>query len=168
MRLGEKVRHLRSVEGELRGLGRPLSKSEVVRAMGAELGEAISLPYLSQIERGTRPHLTLRTRDRLARFFHIHPGYLVDDPDGFEEGLGSLAAPTVENFAEWLALRADEIRDDPDAYEALLRLASAPDPRAVLLAVGRYLARRDSATQADPLDASLAGAGPLRTGGANE
>ena len=33
MTLGDKIRSLRSIEGSLRGLGRPLTQSEVVVAM---------------------------------------------------------------------------------------------------------------------------------------
>jgi len=83
MTLGEKVRYLRLVEGELRGLGRDMSQQEVVRAIGTELGKSISQSYLSQIENGGRPHLTNSTRLLLAKFFKVHPGYLVDDPPGY-------------------------------------------------------------------------------------
>lgn len=146
MYLAEKLQHLRDVEGEIRGLGRPLSKTEVVRLMRAELGAALSLPYLSQIESGTRTHLTARSRDLLARFFHVHPGYLVSDPEGFEEHLGSPLEAASTDLGEWLAVRAQDLRSDPDVYEALLRLAAEPDPRATLLAVSRALAQRREPT----------------------
>jgi transcriptional regulator with XRE-family HTH domain len=136
VRLGEKLQNLRTVEGQLRGLGRALSLTEVVRSMREELGDSLSLPYLSQIESGARPHLTVHTRDLLARFFNVHPGYLVDDPEGYQEGLRSLTEPATSDLGEWLTLRAEELRDDPELYDALLRLASAPDPRAALIAAG--------------------------------
>ena len=139
MRLGEKLQHLRAVEGQLHGLDRSLSLTEVVRDMRERLGESLSLPYLSQIESGARPHLTAHTRDLLARFFNVHPGYLVDDPEGYEERLGALAEPPTANIPEWLALRAEELRDDPELYDALLKLASASNPRALLLAIGESL-----------------------------
>jgi transcriptional regulator with XRE-family HTH domain len=139
VRLGEKLQNLRAVEGQLRGLNRPLSLTEVVRSMREELGEALSLPYLSQIERGARPHLTTHTRHLLARFFNVHPGYLVDDPEGYQEGLRSLTEPATSDLGEWLALRAEELRDDPELYEAILQLASATDPRAELIALGSAL-----------------------------
>ena len=41
----------------------------------------LSQSYLSQIESGARPHLTNTTRLLLAKFFKVHPGYLVDDPE---------------------------------------------------------------------------------------
>jgi len=139
MRLAEKLDHLRTLEGQLRGLGRPMTKSEVARAMRAEVGEALSMPYLSQLESGARPHLTAHSRDLLASFFRIHPGYLVSDPEGFAESLGSPVGPASGTLAEWLATRAEEQRADPDVYDALLQLASQPDPRSTLLALGRAL-----------------------------
>src|SRR5438270_326746 len=78
MLLGEKLRYLREVEGTLRGLDRELSQVEMARLIQKELGKSISQSYLSQIEGGTRPHLTNSTRMLLARFFKVHPGYLVD------------------------------------------------------------------------------------------
>ena len=45
--------------------------------------KTISQSYLSQLESGARPHLTNATRMLLAQFFKVHPGYLVDDPEGF-------------------------------------------------------------------------------------
>ena len=58
---------------------------ELARLIQKELGKSISQSYLSQIESGARPHLTNSTRMLLARFFKVHPGYLVDDPEGLSE-----------------------------------------------------------------------------------
>lgn len=139
MTLGEKLRHLRTVEGELRGVGRPLSKSEVVRGMRERAGAGVSLPYLSQLETGTRPHLTASSRALLAQFFRVHPGYLVSDPEGFEEAIASPVDPSVVDLGEWLALRAEEQRQDAELYEALLRIASHSHPRALLITVAHGL-----------------------------
>src|SRR5688572_2967673 len=89
MTLGEKVRYLREVEGTLRGLGREMTQTEIVAAIKKELGENISQSYISQIESGARPHMTGSTRSLLARFFKVHPGYLVDDPPGYHRELTS-------------------------------------------------------------------------------
>ena len=83
MKLGEKLRYLREVEGTLRGLDRELSQLEMARLIQKELGKSISQSYLSQIESGARPHLTNSTRMLLARFFKVHPGYLVTIPKVF-------------------------------------------------------------------------------------
>ena len=40
MKLGEKIRYLREVEGSLRGLGRPMTQQEIVTAMREQLGRA--------------------------------------------------------------------------------------------------------------------------------
>lgn len=144
MQLAEKLGHLRSLEGQLRGLGRPLSKAELARAMRAELGDSLSVPYLSQIEGGSRLHLTAQSRELLARFFRVHPGYLVSDPEGFAESLGSPIQQASGDLGEWLASRAEEQRDDPEIYEALLRIASQPEPRDSLLALSRALGDRSA------------------------
>ena len=47
MKLGEKIRYLREVEGSLRGLGRPLTQQELVKAIRQELRQSISQSYLS-------------------------------------------------------------------------------------------------------------------------
>jgi hypothetical protein len=148
MLLREKLEHLRAVEGQLRGLERPMRKTELVRLMRAEVGEALSLPYLSQIERGGRRHLTVRSRELLAQFFRVHPGYLVDDPPGFQEGLSSRVETRWDDLGEWLAARAEEQRSDPDVYEALLTLAAAPDPRAAVITLARAVVERQMADQA--------------------
>ena len=69
MRLGQKIRYLREMEGALRGLDRDMTQQEVVRAIKKEQRKAISQSYLSQIESGARPHLTNATRMLLAKFF---------------------------------------------------------------------------------------------------
>src|SRR5690348_18416799 len=102
MKLGEKLRYLREVEGTLRGLDHELSQQEVARLIQKELGESISQSYLSQIESGARPHLTNSTRMLLARFFKVHPGYLVDDPDGFHTELISDIRTTEDQLDLWL------------------------------------------------------------------
>src|ERR1700739_4318179 len=89
MTLGEKIRHLRAVEGTLRGLGRPLTQAEMIAQMKREQRRTISQSYLSQIENGARPHMTHGTRELLARFFKVHPGFLIDDAEGFQTNLGS-------------------------------------------------------------------------------
>src|SRR5947209_15249739 len=83
MNLSEKIKHLREVEGDMRGMGRAMTQMEVVRAMQDELAETISQAYLSQLENGKRVHLTASTRDLLARFFKVQPGYLVSDLEDF-------------------------------------------------------------------------------------
>ena len=72
MRLAEKIRYLREVEGSLRGLDRPMTQSELVQAVRKEQGKSISQSYISQIEGGSRRHMTQASRSLLAKFFKVH------------------------------------------------------------------------------------------------
>ncbi len=133
MRLGEKLRYLREVEGTLRNLKREMTQQEVVRAVTAELGESISQSYLSQIEKGTRPHLTNSTRLLLARFFKVHPGYLVDDPEGYHTELTSDLRGLEDQLDLWLIEGAERFYRDPAVAQALLSIAKHDDTRKCLL-----------------------------------
>ena len=136
MELGAKVRHLRQVEGVVRGMGRPMTKAEVVRAMRAELGQAISQAYLSQIESGARGHMTESTRDLLARFFKVHPGYLVSDPAGYDSSLSldlqRAGADSSDTLQRWLLQQAEAMAGEPTVAHLLWRLARLSDPRPYL------------------------------------
>jgi len=139
--LAEKLRHLRALEGQMRGLERPLTKAELVRCMQAELGEGLSAAYLSQLECGRRAHLTLSTRALLARFFKVHPGYLVSDPVGFERTIGTQALQERPSLREWLRARAAEWADDTVVADLFSRLAASHDPRRALILVSELLAQ---------------------------
>jgi transcriptional regulator with XRE-family HTH domain len=139
MKLGEKLRHLREVEGSLRGLHRPLSQMEVVRGLKNELGRSISQSYLSQIENGTRPNVTAATRDLLARFFKVHPGYLVNDPEGFDTELVSALRTSDDALAAWLAEGAERFRHDGEIRAALEAIARRPALRRCLILIGALM-----------------------------
>ena len=132
MQLGEKIRYLREVEGTLRGMDRAMTQQEVVRAIEKELRKKISQSYLSQIESGARPHLTNTSRMLLAKFFKVHPGYLVDDPEGYSTELISDAAALEDKLDLWLISGAERFSNDPDLHEALVCLAKHPDSRRCL------------------------------------
>jgi transcriptional regulator with XRE-family HTH domain len=133
MKLGEKIRYLREVEGSLRGLDRAMSQPEMVRAIEAETGSKLSQSYLSQIESGARPHLTNTTRQILAGFFKVHPGYLVDDPEGYSLELQSELRHVEDKLDLWLISGAERFRRDPELKQALLRLARNEHSRECLL-----------------------------------
>jgi len=133
MKLGEKIRYLREVEGKLRGLDRDLSQLEMVRAIEAETGSKISQSYLSQIESGARPHLTNTTRQILAKFFKVHPGYLVDDPEGYHPELLSEVRNQEDKLDLWLVAGAERFRRDPELKHALLTVAQHERSRECLL-----------------------------------
>jgi transcriptional regulator with XRE-family HTH domain len=121
MDLAEKLRRLRRAEGIRRGLWRTLTQHEVIRAMRQEIGVSLSQAYLSQLESGSRRHLTNTTREALARFYHVHPGYLVSDlPEFAGASAAREGAPPPEATPP----------DEP-LTGALARLASAPEPARV-------------------------------------
>lgn len=133
MKLGEKIRYLREVEGSLRGMDRAMSQQELVRAIEAETGSKLSQSYLSQIESGARPHLTNTTRQILATFFKVHPGYLVDDPEGYHPELQSELRNVEDKLDMWLVSGAERFRRDPELKHALLVLARHENSRECLL-----------------------------------
>jgi len=139
MKLGDKLRYLREVEGTLRGLDREMTQQEVVRAMKTEMRQSISQSYLSQIESGARPHLTNATRQLLANFFKVHPGYLVDDPDGFREDLISDLRLAEDQLDLWLIDGAERFKRDAEVSRALLRVARHDDSRRCLKLLGEIL-----------------------------
>ena len=139
MTLGEKLRYLREAEGTLRGLDRELSQQEVARMIKKELKKSISQSYLSQIESGARPHLTNPTRMLLARFFKVHPGYLVDDPEGFQNELISAVSGLEDKLDLWLVSGAERFVRDAELHEALLRVARHADSRMCVVLLGKIL-----------------------------
>src|SRR6267143_6675620 len=145
MKLGEKIRYLREVEGSLRGLGRPMTQQEVVNAIrqqpgrGPRKGKTISQSYLSQIEGGSRPHMTQATRALLAKFFKVHPGFLVDDPEGFHTELTSDLRTTEGRLDIWLLQGSEHFRNDHDVAEVMVKMARHPDTRSCFILTGAIL-----------------------------
>jgi transcriptional regulator with XRE-family HTH domain len=139
MKLGEKLRYLREVEGTLRGLDRELSQLEMARLIQKDLGKSISQSYLSQIESGARPHLTNSSRMLLARFFKVHPGYLVDDPEGFSNELISDIGALEDKLDLWLVGGAERFSRDAEMHHALLTIARHDDSRMCIMLLGTIL-----------------------------
>lgn len=139
MNLGDKLKYLREVEGTLRGFGRAMTQQEVARSIKSESGKAISQSYLSQIESGARPHLTNPTRMLLARYFKVHPGYLVDDPEGYSTELVSNVGALEDKMDLWLINGAERFQRDLDLHEALVTIARHNDSRMCLVLLGAIL-----------------------------
>lgn len=133
MKLSEKLELLRALEGSLRNLNRPLTKSEVSRLVEQESGEKISLAYLSQLESGKRPHMTETTRELLARFYKVHPGFFVSDPEGYERTVSTI--PVDENRLDaWILDGARQFATtDSELAMALRSLAEHETTRTMLL-----------------------------------
>jgi transcriptional regulator with XRE-family HTH domain len=157
VKLGEKIRYLREVEGSLRGLGRPMTQLELVRAIRDEAGKSktrgrarvtdkagekttsISQSYLSQIENGARPHMTQSSRALLAKFFKVHPGFLVDDPEGYHAELTSDLRTTEGQLDVWLLQGSEKFASDPEVSQVLIKAAREKDTRRCFLLLGAIL-----------------------------
>jgi transcriptional regulator with XRE-family HTH domain len=139
MSVAEKIRYLRLVEGHLRGLGREMTQKEVVSAIRSEFQRTVSQPYLSQLESGRRKHLTNTTRLLLAKFFRVHPGYLVDDPEGFQTELISDLRDAEDKLDLWFIAGAERFHRDPPLAEALLQISRHSDTRRCLLLLAAIL-----------------------------
>jgi transcriptional regulator with XRE-family HTH domain len=172
VKLGEKIRYLREVEGSLRGMGRPMTQLELVLAIREEMGggwtkrvgktptlsrkvrgtrvgqpspgnsakgATISQSYLSQIENGTRPHMTQSSRALLAKFFKVHPGFLVDDPEGYHTELTSDLRTMEGQLDVWLLQGSERFTNDPEISKALIKAAREQDTRRCLLLLGAIL-----------------------------
>ncbi len=139
MTLGEKIRYLREVEGSLRGINRPMTQQELVRAIRKELGKPISQSYISQIEGGSRPHMTQSTRTLLAKFFKVHPGFLVDDPKGYHTDLTSDLRTTEGKLDVWLLQGSERFASDPEVGDVLIKVAREKDTRRCLILLGAIL-----------------------------
>lgn len=134
MTLGEKLRALREEEGRRRGFGRALTKADVARLMDAELGAGVSQAYLSQLESGARLHLTARTRQLLAEFFKVHPGYLVDDtPAAGRDG------DVSDKLVDWLRSQAGHFQDDHLVAKVMSELSARAHPRRYFEVLDRLL-----------------------------
>src|ERR1700747_627264 len=139
MKLGEKIRYLREVEGALRGLDRPMTQQELVKAIRQELRKSISQSYLSAIETGAQPHMTHSSRALLAKFFKVHPGFLVDDPEGYHTELTSDLRTTEGQLDVWLLQGSERFVSDPEVSAVLIKAACEKDTRRALLLLGAIL-----------------------------
>ena len=139
MKLAEKIRYLREVEGSLRGLNRPMTQNELASGVRQELGKSISQSYISQIENGSRRHMTQSSRSLLAKFFKVHPGFLVDDPDGYHTELTSDLRTIEGKLDVWLLHASERFAGDTEVSNVLIKLAREKDTRKCFLLLGAIL-----------------------------
>jgi len=132
MKLSEKIKHLREVEGELRGLNRPMTQTEVVKAIQEELNESISQAYLSQLET-VREFTSQHRAATYSRVFKVQPGYLVSDLPDFSTDLLTDIDFNTDRLDTWLMASAEEWRGEPLIQEFFERLASIENPRRYII-----------------------------------
>jgi transcriptional regulator with XRE-family HTH domain len=143
MTLGQKLARLRALEGFARGLGRELTQAEVARGVREDLDGRISQSYLSQLESGARPHMTSPTRLMLARFFKVHPGYLVDDLEDMPSLPMRPRRDLDDKLDLWLIEGSEGFADDARLSAALLQIAKHPQSRECLVLFGSIVENRD-------------------------
>src|ERR1700737_22392 len=100
-----------------------MTQQEVVTAIKKEAKKSLSQSYLSQIESGSRPHLTSATRTFLAKVFYVYPGHLVSDPEGYQTELLSDLGTIEDKLDLWLVAGAERFRRDLELSQSLLDLA---------------------------------------------
>jgi transcriptional regulator with XRE-family HTH domain len=116
-----------------------MTQQELAEAMKREIGRGLSQAYLSQIESGARPHLTHTTRELLARFFRVYPGFLVDDPEGYTPELQSELRALDAKVDSWLYAGAEQFTADPELQRALQAIAEYEDSRKAVLLLAEIL-----------------------------
>ena len=144
MTLGQKLAKLRALEGYARGLGRELTQSEVARGIREDLGGQISQSYLSQLESGARMHMTSTSRLLLARFFRVHPGYLVDDLEDMPVHLPIKPRRQLDDELDlWLIEGSEQFTRDPELSKALVRIAKHEQSRECLILLGAMVENKE-------------------------
>jgi len=142
MTLGQKIAKLRTLAGFTRGFGREMTQAEVSKAVREEFDGRISQSYLSQLESGARPHLTGGTRLLLARFFGVHPGYLVDDLEDHPPLTAKPRHELDDRLDLWLIEGSEEFAVDRPLGEALLKIAKHEKSRDCLVWFGSVVENR--------------------------
>lgn len=142
MTLGQKLTKLRALAGFARGLNREMTQAEVAKAVREELSGQISQSYLSQLESGARPHLTGTTRLMLARFFRVHPGYLVDDLDDMPPLPPKPRHELDDKLDLWLIEGSEDFVVDRALSSALLKIAKHEKSRDCLVYLGSIVENR--------------------------
>ncbi len=85
------------------------------------------------------------TRELLARFFRVYPGFLVDDPEGYTPGLQSELRAIDAKVDSWLFAGAEQFTADPALQRALLTIAEHEDSRRAILLLAEILRTPDLA-----------------------
>ncbi len=142
MTVGQKLGKLRTLAGFTAGLGREMTQAEVSKGVREELGGRISQSYLSQLESGARPHMTGSTRLLLARFFKVHPGYLVDDLEEHPHLPPKPRHLLDDKLDLWLIDGSEDFTVDRALSEALLRIAKHEKSRDCLVWFGSIVENR--------------------------
>ncbi len=83
--------------------------------------------------------MTQSSRALLAKFFKVHPGFLVDDPDGYHAELTSDLRTTEGQLDVWLLQGSEKFASDPEVSNVLIKAAREKDTRRCFLLLGAIL-----------------------------
>ena len=83
--------------------------------------------------------MTSTSRELLARFFRVYPGFLVDDPPGYSRELQSELRMADATIDSWLYAGADQFTGDSELARALRNIAQVADSRGAILLLGEIL-----------------------------
>jgi hypothetical protein len=83
--------------------------------------------------------MTQSSRALLAKFFKVHPGFLVDDPDGYHTELASDLRTTEGQLDVWLLQGSERFANDPEVSKVLIKAAREKDTRRSFLLLGAIL-----------------------------
>ena len=83
--------------------------------------------------------MTQSSRARLAKCFKVHPGFLVDDPEGYHTELTSDLRTTEGQLDVWLLQGSERFVSDPEVSAVLIKAAREKDTRRCLLLLGAIL-----------------------------
>src|ERR1700756_4292769 len=104
------------------------------------LGEKIR--YLREVEGSLREFgrpMTQSSRTLLAKFFKVHPGFLVDDPEGYHTELTSDLRTTEGKLDVWLLQGSERFVGDREVSNVLIQCARHKDTRSCFLLLGAIL-----------------------------
>src|SRR5439155_13475111 len=101
--------------------------------------KSISQSYITQNENVSHLHMTHASRSLLAKFFKVHPGFLVDDPEGYHTELTSDLRTVEGKLDVWLLQGSERFANDPDLCDILIKAARQTDTRKCILLLGAIL-----------------------------
>jgi hypothetical protein len=83
--------------------------------------------------------MTQSSRALLAKFFKVHPGFLVDDPEGYHTELTSDLRTTEGKLDVWLLQGSERFAGDTEISNVLIKAAREKDTRRCFLLLGAIL-----------------------------
>ena len=83
--------------------------------------------------------MTQASRSLLAKFFKVHPGFLVDDPEGYHTELTSDLRTVEGKLDVWLLQGSERFAGDRELSEILIKAAREKDTRKAFLLMGAIL-----------------------------